>query len=108
MREAEMRALYDTRGNTEKTFTTPFPPKLSVGTPALSPLYTRGNRGCRLVDQGPPSQRRYEANRTGERLQATSSVWSKAELIRRLTYIQRLAQQEHYAEIDRLLREHYV
>ena len=60
------------------------------------------------MDQGPPSQRHYTTSRISERLQATSSVWSKAELIRRLTYIQRLAKQEHYAEIDRLLHERYV
>jgi hypothetical protein len=41
-------------------------------------------------------------------LPATASKWYKAELIRRLTHIQRLAQQENYAEIQRLLHERYV
>jgi hypothetical protein len=41
-------------------------------------------------------------------LHPTDKLRTKNEVIRRLTHIQRLAQQENYAEIQRLLHEHYV
>ena len=33
---------------------------------------------------------------------------NKRELIKRLTYIERLAKQKNYAEIEKLLQENYV
>ena len=33
---------------------------------------------------------------------------NKRELIKRLTYIERLAKQQNYAEIEKLLQENYV
>jgi hypothetical protein len=41
-------------------------------------------------------------------LPATAHPWTKVELLRRLTHIQRLAKQENYTEIERLLHERYV